>query len=81
MKENNGGNSGPLTSLPVDRLTVTDRNANRLCQQTVTIKIYQMLGALQTTILGPAEQGFLFIFFLGGRHSKRWVPKKKQVSL
>ena len=27
MKENNGENSGPLTSLPVDRLTATDCNA------------------------------------------------------
>ena len=25
--ENNGENSGPLRSLPVDRLTATDRNA------------------------------------------------------
>ena len=27
MKENNGENSGPLTSLPVNRLTATDCNA------------------------------------------------------
>ena len=32
--ENNGENSGPLTSLPVDRLTATDCNADRLCQFT-----------------------------------------------
>ena len=31
-KENNGENSGPLTSLPVDRLTATDCNADRTCQ-------------------------------------------------
>ena len=30
--ENNGENSGPLTSLPVDRLTATDCNADRSCQ-------------------------------------------------
>ena len=30
--ENNGENSGPIVSLPVDRLTVTDCNADRLCQ-------------------------------------------------
>ena len=29
---NNGENSGPLTSLPVDRLTATDCNADRSCQ-------------------------------------------------
>ena len=32
-KENNDENSGPLTSLPVDRLTATDCNADRLCQK------------------------------------------------
>ena len=31
-KENNGENSGPLSSLPVDRLTATDCNADRSCQ-------------------------------------------------
>ena len=31
--ENNGENSGPLSSLPVDRLTATDCNANRSCQK------------------------------------------------
>jgi len=31
-KENNDENSGPLTSLPVDRLTATDCNADRSCQ-------------------------------------------------
>ena len=30
--ENNGENSGPLTPLPVDRLTATDCNADRSCQ-------------------------------------------------
>ena len=30
--ENNGENSGPLSSLPVDRLTATDCNAERSCQ-------------------------------------------------
>ena len=33
--ENNGENSGPLTSLPVDRLTATDCNADRSCQYTL----------------------------------------------
>ena len=32
-KKNNGENSGPLTSLPVDRLTATDCNADRSCQK------------------------------------------------
>ena len=31
--ENNGENSGPLTSLPVDRLTATDCNGDRSCQK------------------------------------------------
>ena len=31
-KNNNGENSGPLLSLPVDRLTATDCNADRSCQ-------------------------------------------------
>ena len=31
--ENNGENSCPLTSLPVDRLTATDCNADRSCQK------------------------------------------------
>ena len=31
--ENNGENSGPLTSLPVDCLTATDCNADRSCQK------------------------------------------------
>ena len=30
--ENNGENSGPLSLLPVDRLTATDCNADRSCQ-------------------------------------------------
>ena len=30
--ENNGENSGPLSSLPVDPLTATDYNADRSCQ-------------------------------------------------
>ena len=30
--ENNGENSGPLTSLPVDRLMATDCNGDRSCQ-------------------------------------------------
>ena len=30
--ENNGENSGPLTSLPDDRLTATDCNADRSCR-------------------------------------------------
>ena len=30
--ENNGENSGPLWSLPVDRLTATDCNSDRSCQ-------------------------------------------------
>ena len=32
MVENNDENSGPLSSLPVDRLTATDCNADRSCQ-------------------------------------------------
>ena len=36
--ENNGENSGPLTSLPVDRLTATDCNADHSCQKLVTKK-------------------------------------------
>ena len=32
-KKNNGEYSGPLSSLPVDRLTATDCNANRSCQK------------------------------------------------
>ena len=31
-KKNNGENSGPLSLLPVDRLTPTDCNADRSCQ-------------------------------------------------
>ena len=31
-EKNNGENSGPLTLLPVNRLTATDCNADRLCQ-------------------------------------------------
>jgi len=31
-EENNRENSGPLTPLPVDRLTATDCNADRSCQ-------------------------------------------------
>ena len=31
--ENNGENSGPLTLLPVNRLTATDCNADRSCQK------------------------------------------------
>ena len=32
MVENNDENSGPLTSLPVDRLKATDCNADHSCQ-------------------------------------------------
>ena len=32
--KNNGENNGPLTSLPVNRLTATDCNADRSCQDT-----------------------------------------------
>ena len=32
-KENNDENSGPLTSLPVNRLTATDCNTDRSCQK------------------------------------------------
>ena len=31
--KNNGENSGPLMSLPVDRLTANDCNADRSCQK------------------------------------------------
>ena len=37
--ENNGENSGPLSSLPVDRLTATDCNADRSCKKKITVKI------------------------------------------
>ena len=33
MEKNNGENSGPLPSLPVDRLTATDCNGDRSCQK------------------------------------------------
>ena len=33
MEENNGENSGPLLSLPFDRLAATDCNANCSCQK------------------------------------------------
>ena len=36
-KENNGENSGPLSSLPVDRLTATDCNAYRSCQNSTPL--------------------------------------------
>ena len=32
-EKNYGENSGPLTSLPVNRPTTTDRNADLLCQK------------------------------------------------
>ena len=35
--ENKGENSGPLSSLPVDRLTGTDCNADRSCQEEKTV--------------------------------------------
>ena len=35
-KKNNGENSGPLTSLPVNRLTATDCNGDRSCQLTLS---------------------------------------------
>ena len=37
--ENNGENSGPLTLLPVDRLTATDCNADRSCQKAHLVHI------------------------------------------
>ena len=39
-KENNGGNSGPLTSLPVDRLTATDCNADARAKNWVSNSWY-----------------------------------------
>ena len=38
MEENNGENSGPLTSLPVDRLTPTDCNAARGSQKATPLR-------------------------------------------
>ena len=38
-KEKNGEYSGPLTSLPVDRLTATDCNADRSCQKLIQRKL------------------------------------------
>ena len=44
--ENNGENSGPLSSLPVDRLTATDCNGDCLCQKLQFCFMLQLLATI-----------------------------------
>ena len=55
--ENNGENSGPLSSLPVDRLTTTNCNADRSCQNADNLKNEDFSGVLRKyfPLLGPAR--------------------------
>ena len=41
--KNNGENSGTLSSLPVDRLTLTDCKADRSCQNSISVSIVHFL--------------------------------------
>ena len=52
-RENNGENSGPLTSLPVDRLTATDCNAAAHAKMNTTpkMKICNIVGGIRHCIL------------------------------
>ena len=49
VKENNDENSGPLTSLPVDRLTATDCNGDRSCQKKSVDE--QIFNSSQSTLI------------------------------
>ena len=53
--ENNGENSGPLSSLPVDRLTATDCNADRSCQN-IQIAFKQPKN-IKRLVGGPSNAG------------------------
>ena len=55
-KKNNGENSGPLTSMPVDRLTATDCNADRSCQYKVNFANTERLKKIQYYIHAKPTQ-------------------------